>query len=216
MIKLYKFSYYTETKRCEAWLEEMASKGWFVEQFTRNLDFVRFRKDEPKTVHYYFYFNDQQKLDEESFIQTAKEQGWINLNKNPILAKVFLFVSTDLNPKPLETDLVEQENMYRNMTKKLSKFEFGMVIIAILLSTFSVHTFGWWILLYPSMWVVYTRILWTLEIVVIPKRYKRFTDTQRRILAMIFRVLRFSIIPILILLFILIQQNMLEMLPIYE
>ena len=92
MIKLAKYSYRTETQRCINWLEEMALQGWMVEKFNRNLDFIRFRKDVPQKVHYYFYFNDHYELDEASFIDSAKTQGWINLNKNPVLARSFLFV----------------------------------------------------------------------------------------------------------------------------
>jgi len=205
MIRLYKYSYYSETRQCEAWLEEMASNGWMAERFTRNLDFVRFKKEEPKLVHYHFYFDDERHLDEESFIQSAKEQGWINLNKNPILARAFLFVSTDPHPEPLETDLIEQENMYRPRKKMLSKYEIGLLIAALILIPINMHYAGLWFIVSPGLWPAYTFLFWKFELMFLPKRYKRFSDLQRRILALFFRVLRFSIIPIWILLFIFIQ-----------
>ncbi|KAF0223843.1 MAG: hypothetical protein FD179_1619 [Erysipelotrichaceae bacterium] len=195
MIKLYKYSYYTETARCVAWLEELALQGWIVEKFTRNLDFVRLRRDEHKRVHYYFYFNENYDLDEEGLIQSAKEQGWINLNKNPIVAGVFLFMSTEADPSPLETDEQERDNMYRTVKRKPNKFFWSVMITFLLVLILNIFEWGLMFIFQPGFWVTYTILFWTLEFFITPKRIKRRSEHQRRILSLTYRVLRFSIIP---------------------
>jgi hypothetical protein len=207
MIKLYKYSYYIETNSCEAWLEEMALNGWVVDRFTRFPDFVRFRKDVPQSVHYCFYFNELRQLDEESFIQSAKDQGWINLNKNPILARTFLFISNDIDPIPLETDQYEQENVYRLVKKKPSNLEIGLIIILIPLLIINIFQSGWWFITSPVFLVVYMRLFWMFEFMFTPKQYKRISNYQRRYLALFFRTLRFIGIPLLLVLYIFILPN---------
>lgn len=196
MIKLTKYSYYTETERCVQWLEAMALQGWKVEKFTRNLDFMWFRKDFPQRVHYCFYFNDQYLLDEPSFIESARVQGWINLNKNPILARAFLFVSPLSEPMPLETDDLDQGSMYKTMHKKPNKFLWFLIVLSLVLMVFNLLTRGWMFLFLPSLLSSFTILLWSLEYTVMPRKIKRLNNAHRRQLAMLFRSLRFSIIPL--------------------
>jgi len=59
MIKLLKYDFTLETKKCEDWFSELAEKGLFVTKFDGDQDFIRVVKKAPAKVKYSFYFNAQ-------------------------------------------------------------------------------------------------------------------------------------------------------------
>lgn len=179
-----------------------------VDCFNRNPDLVKLKKVEPCGVHYHFYFNVYQGLDEENLIAAAKEQGWINVNKNPIVAAVFLFISYEHDPLPLETDEDEQLRMYQPKKRK-SKWYWFALCAALSFIIYDIICFRWyaWWLIFQSILIVSLINLLRLERFFSQRTVQSLNENQQRLMAIGFRILRFSLIPIYLLFVILTLNN---------
>jgi CRISPR/Cas system endoribonuclease Cas6 (RAMP superfamily) len=197
MIKLLKYDFTLETKACEVWFSKLAEKGLFVTKFDNDQDFIRCVKGTPAKVTYLFYFNNDRRFDETEFIEIARTQGWVNLNKNPINAWTYLFVSSETNPLPLETDKIES----KIKTKKNFKFNIIIIflfIVLMLLLTLRIRKSSMTTLFYTGGFISFLYALTNLNLQPTSFFLKQKNEKIIRRIALTFQMIRRSSLIILL------------------
>lgn len=133
MIKALKYDPYLQTEDFIAWLEAYAREGWFIKGLNQDNLLVSFKKAEPQRVHYCVFSIENSKLfNRTEFLEIAKAQGWDVVGSQTYLRELYLFISHDENPIPLETDPIEQEHKNRKL-KRYALWSVGLSIVIILI-----------------------------------------------------------------------------------
>lgn len=136
MIKALKYDPYLQTEDFIAWLEEYALDGWFIAGLNQDNLWVKFKRSEPKRVHYSVFTIENTKLfNRTEFLEIAKAQGWDVVGSQRYLRELYLFISHDENPIPLETDPIEQEHKNRKL-KRYALWSIGLSILVMLIYLF--------------------------------------------------------------------------------
>lgn len=133
MIKALKYDPYLQTEDFVAWLEGLALEGWFIKGLNQDLLWVNFRKGEAKKVHYAIFTTESSKLfNREEFIEIAKYQGWTLVGNGTHLRELYLFISEEVEPMPLETDPIEIEHKNRKL-KRYALWSIGLSVFIVLI-----------------------------------------------------------------------------------
>lgn len=133
MIKALKYDPYLQTEDFIAWLEAYALEGWFIKGLNQDNLWVKFKRSESKRVHYSVFAIENSKLfNRTEFLEIAKAQGWDVVGDQTYLRELYLFISHDENPIPLETDPIELEHKNRKL-KRYALWSIGLSIVVIMI-----------------------------------------------------------------------------------
>lgn len=133
MIKALKYDPYLQTDEFISWLETKALEGWFITGLNQDNLWVKFRKAEPKKLHYTIFTIESSKLfNRDEFLEIAKAQGWTLVGSGTRLRELYLFKSDEASPVPLETDPIELEHKNRKL-KRYALWSIGLSILIVLI-----------------------------------------------------------------------------------
>lgn len=133
MIKALKYDPYLQTDDFIAWLEAYALEGWFIVSLNQDNLWVKFKRSEPKRVHYSVFAIENTKLfNRTEFLEIAKAQGWEVVGSQTYLRELYLFISHDENPNPLETDPIELEHKNHKL-KRYALWSIGLSVVVIII-----------------------------------------------------------------------------------
>lgn len=133
MIKVLKYDPYLQTDEFISWLESKALEGWYIVGLNQDNLWVKFRKGEPKRVRYSIFTIENSKLfNRDEFLEIAKAQGWKLVGNQVYLRELYLFVSEEESPIPLETDPVELDHKNQKL-KRYALWSLGLSIFIIMI-----------------------------------------------------------------------------------
>ena len=197
MIKALKYDPYLQTEDFIAWLEVYALEGWFIVGLNQDNLWVRFKRSEPKRVHYSVFAIENTKLfNLTEFLEIAKAQGWDVVGSQRYLRELYLFISLDENPIPLETDPIELEHKNRKL-KRYALWSIGLSILVILIYLFPRNA-GYaqdqrWVTLMPVIAYTYLAMLHLVQ--ALRTAYSTNASEKKRIqISRTVKIIRFSMV----------------------
>ncbi len=197
MIKALKYDPYLQTEDFIAWLEAYALEGWFIVGLNQDNLWVKFKRSEPKRVHYSVFAIENTKLfNRTEFLEIAKAQGWDVVGSQTYLRELYLFISHEDNPIPLETDPIELEHKNRKLNR-YALWSIGLSIVVIIIYLFP-RNVGYdqnqkWVTLMPVIAYTYLAMLHLVQ--ALRTAYSTHASEKKRIqISRAVKMIRFSMV----------------------